>query len=370
MGITRVADVTGLDCLGIPVVMSIRPASRGLSVQQGKGLSVAAATISGMMESVESFAGEQILPDLVWSTVKARSDTMTPLPHLLRRPLPEDAVIAWVTGTDVITRSDVLAPEDMVRFDASLPRPDSARWFWTSTNGIAAGNTREEALLHAICELVERDAHALWRRASTRHRAATRCDPRMVDDPSVGWLLDRYQEAGIAVRVWDITSDFGIPCFVCEIDDRPGSDPYLGESAGSGCHTSLPVALCRALTEAAQSRLTAIVGSRDDIVPSVYEVRDRERGMASMLAGGDASVRGRPPPHARSIDTPTIAGDLDVVLTRLRDGGVSAVVSVDLTEQALGIPCVRVVAPDLEPGFHGERAVAGPRAQRWDAAQT
>src|SRR4051812_1626364 len=65
MGISRVANVTGLDFLGIPVAMSMRPASLGLSVQQGKGLSLEAAMASAIMESVESFAAEQAAPSRV-----------------------------------------------------------------------------------------------------------------------------------------------------------------------------------------------------------------------------------------------------------------------------------------------------------------
>src|SRR5437879_70136 len=60
MGITRIADVTGLDHIGIPVVMVCRPNARSLSVSQGKGLDVDAARASGLMESVEFHHAERI----------------------------------------------------------------------------------------------------------------------------------------------------------------------------------------------------------------------------------------------------------------------------------------------------------------------
>src|SRR6476620_843161 len=60
MGITRIANVTGLDCIGIPVVMVCRPNSRSLAVSQGKGLDLAAARASGLMESVEFYHAERI----------------------------------------------------------------------------------------------------------------------------------------------------------------------------------------------------------------------------------------------------------------------------------------------------------------------
>ena len=60
MGITRIANVTGLDTIGIPVVMVCRPNSRSVSVSQGKGLTLAAAKASGVMESVEGYHAEHI----------------------------------------------------------------------------------------------------------------------------------------------------------------------------------------------------------------------------------------------------------------------------------------------------------------------
>src|SRR3954463_14012388 len=60
MGITRIANVTGLDRIGIPVVMVCRPNARTLSVSQGKGLTLAAAKVSGVMESIELHHSEYI----------------------------------------------------------------------------------------------------------------------------------------------------------------------------------------------------------------------------------------------------------------------------------------------------------------------
>ena len=65
MGITRIADVTGLDTIGIPVVMVYRPNSRSVVVAQGKGLDLLAAKVSGAMESVEVFMAERITKPLL-----------------------------------------------------------------------------------------------------------------------------------------------------------------------------------------------------------------------------------------------------------------------------------------------------------------
>ena len=57
LGITRVADVTRLDTIGLPVVVVHRPNVRSLSVSQGKGVSLAAAKASGLMEAIELYFG-------------------------------------------------------------------------------------------------------------------------------------------------------------------------------------------------------------------------------------------------------------------------------------------------------------------------
>src|SRR5579863_7358634 len=62
MGITRLGNVTGLDRIGIPVAIAVRPNSRSVSVSQGKGLDLAHAMASALMESVEGFHGEEIGP--------------------------------------------------------------------------------------------------------------------------------------------------------------------------------------------------------------------------------------------------------------------------------------------------------------------
>src|SRR6266404_4236029 len=60
MGITRVANVTGLDPVGIPVVMVCRPNSRSVAVSQGKGIDLPSARVSGLMEAAELYHAETI----------------------------------------------------------------------------------------------------------------------------------------------------------------------------------------------------------------------------------------------------------------------------------------------------------------------
>ena len=60
MGITRLANITGLDRIGIPVAIAVRPNSRSVSVSQGKGYDLPQAMASALMEACEGFHAEEI----------------------------------------------------------------------------------------------------------------------------------------------------------------------------------------------------------------------------------------------------------------------------------------------------------------------
>src|SRR4051794_34242788 len=77
LGITRVANITGLDVIGIPVVAVMRPNSRSVAVAQGKGLDLTAAKVSGLMESIENYHAERIRAPLVLATWQEMSERGT-----------------------------------------------------------------------------------------------------------------------------------------------------------------------------------------------------------------------------------------------------------------------------------------------------
>src|SRR5712692_8315682 len=82
-GITRLADVTGLDWIGLPVYQAIRPNSRNISVSQGKGLTRAQAKVSALMESLESFHAEEIARSGVRATVGSMRRQLSYDPYAL-----------------------------------------------------------------------------------------------------------------------------------------------------------------------------------------------------------------------------------------------------------------------------------------------
>lgn len=373
-GITRIADVTGLDTIGMPVVAVYRPNARSLSVSQGKGLDLTAAMASGVMEAIESYHAEHMERPLRLAShveLSARSNTLDVrrLPRLASSMLRLERPTLWVEGVELSSDCSIWVPYEMVHTNYTLPLPTGSGMFMMSSNGLASGNHPLEAISHGICEVVERDAVALWSLRGGVGRRDCRIDPASVDDADCRLVLGLLDEAGIAYAIWDATSDVGLATFVCVIVDRERNDfRALYYATGSGCHVSREVALLRAITEAAQCRLTYICGARDDAGRDFFErARDPER-VASMRAIVTAEL-----PAARRFDAvPTAlhescAEDVAWELESLRRAGIGQVAAVDLSLPEFAIPVVRVVIPGLEslhdaPGYvPGARALAAQK---------
>ncbi|WP_437563630.1 YcaO-like family protein [Sorangium sp. So ce542] len=375
-GITRVADVTGLDVIGLPVVMVCRPNSASLAVSQGKGLTADAARASGLMESIESFHAETIDLPLKLASYRELSRAYrvvdaAALPRFSVSAFHEHHRLLWVEGHDLIHDEPVWVPYEMVHTNYTLPLPAGSGSFVMSSNGLASGNHLLEAISHGICEVVERDATTLWRAGGGAEVPGSRVDLDTVDDPACRGVLALYEAAGVAVGVWDTTTELGLPSFLCLIvDSKPDPFRLLYATEGMGCHPDRGVALLRALTEAAQSRLTFIAGSRDDGGRDRFE-RVRHPDYVQQGRAQIADVGG---PLRDFRDIPSGGGDtLDEDVARALDGlrsaGIDRVIVVDLSKTGLGVAVVRVIIPGLEsvddvPGF-----VPGPRARARRAAR-
>jgi len=371
MGITRLANVTGLDVVGIPVWMCVRPNSRNLSVSQGKGLDAASAKVSALMESIEGWHAESLELPIRYESpaVLRRTAHAVELEQLSRwssSAAPDThAPMFWVEGFDLLAGKPIWLPHDIVNLNYVSPAnhvPTLAR----NTNGLASGNHLLEAIVHGLCEVIERDAMALWFVDDAATAKATQLDLSTIDDPSCRSVIERLECADIQVAAWDITSDIGIPSYACTVFDRPGLH-VAGNFSGFGCHLDPAVALLRALTEAVQSRLTLIAGSRDDLRRSQYQELRNEQDLAELaesVASPPATVDFR---ARRSAATATFEDDLALILDRLRAIGCDCVAVADLTKRDIGIPVVKVIVPGLEDGsVAGYRQ--GARAQHRSAS--
>jgi ribosomal protein S12 methylthiotransferase accessory factor len=364
-GITRVANLTGLDRTGIPVVMVCRPNARSTAVFHGKGIDLAAAKASGLMEAIETWHAEHVrLPIRFVSYAELGKEAKTVEVDLLPR-IPDtrfdaDAPMLWVEGRNLSDGKSVWVPFEMVHAHWTMGGPPVSGCFSASTNGLASGNHILEATNHALCELIERDATALWRQYPAAEQDRRRLDLATVDDAECLAVLDLFARAEIDVAVWDVTTDVGVPAFQCFAADRTGEIGHVG--VGAGCHPTRSIALSRATTEAAQVRTTYIVGSREDIHHSDYlsatlaEKSERARAMMRPVAAprGFASVE--------NFDFESLEAQVAWIVQRLQTAGIRQTIAVDLTRSEFGVPVVRVIAPGLE-GFDHFPAYYAPGAR-------
>jgi YcaO-like protein with predicted kinase domain len=365
LGITRVADVTGLDRIGIPVVMVCRPNSRSVAVCQGKGIDVETATASGLMEAAEIHHAEHVnLPLRLGSRNEiARNHAVIDvarLPRVSGSYYHDDLVMLWIEGRDLVGGGRVWLPFEMVRANYTLPLPPGSGCFEASTNGLASGNHILEAVSHGICEVIERDANTLWSRQAGATRSLTRIDLETIDDSVCRSIVQRLTAAQFDAAVWETTSDVGVPAFYCVITDAVRHEAQIG--VGSGCHPARDIALSRALTEAVQVRTTYISGARDDLMAEEYG----EVVLAGRRAWAESLKAAAP---ARSYaDVPdqrfdSLNEDVTWLLQRLRDVGIDQVVAVDLTRSEFSLPVVRIVVPGLEGPNDHDGYVPGERAR-------
>ncbi|MDF1791069.1 MAG: YcaO-like family protein [Thalassobaculaceae bacterium] len=363
-GITRVANVTGLDVIGIPVVMVTRPNARSVSVAQGKGATLDAAKASGLMESIEIHHAEHILAPLLLSSyneIRFRETVVdvTTMALSARQNLTPTSRLLWICGADLKTGAPVWVPYEAVHTDFRSPFPEGSGYFLCTSNGLASGNHVDEAVCHGLSEVIERDALALWRARPQAERDATEVDLAGVTDPHCRWLLDRYAAAGVPVRAWNMTTDIGVPAFHVWIAPPVGGVRLAVTGFnGHGCHPFARIALSRALSEAAQGRLTMIAGVRDDIDPASYDER---------LDEAPAPQHAESRPSVAFADIPSLHGRsarvlIEQMTRQLVDAGMEQVILVDLTRPEFDIPVVRIIVPGLEGNPNARQYRPGPRA--------
>ncbi|MFC6017944.1 YcaO-like family protein [Plantactinospora solaniradicis] len=369
LGITRLADVTGLDRLGIPVYNAIVPRSNdSISVYSGKGSTPVDAKTSALMEAVERFSGW--LP--LRPTAVASYRELAAAGRAVVRPaeqniglLPryhDELPIYWVEGHDLLGDEPVLVPHGAVCY-ASYPGAPPC-YELTTSNGLASGNSLEEAICHALCELVERDAMTIAEVVGNRLAEvltsglvsprltpdeaarftdrATRLDPDTVP-PAVRPLVGRFRDAGLDLQLRSIGSDLGIPTVTAYASDESGR-PFPPDGVGHGAHPDLEIALTRAITECAQSR--AVGGGGPTLMPLPA-----------------AAVPAVPVSTVASYPSDDIVADIRLLLDRLRAAGLGRVVVVDLSPPQLPGHVVRVLVPGLE-SWAIDRSKLGDRATR------
>ncbi len=350
-GMGEPEDITDKDNLGIPV-FSVDRQETALGKPKyynGKGATREQAMASGVMEAIERYSAEQRDTDdvVVGTYEQAKEAMMTVNPADLILPLPvldvyPVADIAWTRGFEMFRGCHILVPACAV-FYPYFPNGDYPLFKW-HTNGIASGNTMEEAILHALFEDIERDA---WSIAEYNDRS--NADILIRDKDSVpAQLIAKFEAQGIKIHLKDLTSDLGIPTIGAAADDTVTKDPEL-LTIGVGTHLNPEIAAIRAITEVAQSRTTHKHGMK---INAQLQKKSQELGYEKIKAinhmwygDNEKKIYLEEMPDQ---STPYVLDDIEVVLGKLMECGFDQVIAVDLTRPELGVPTVRMIVPGLE----------------------
>lgn len=350
-GMEPLEDITGRDNTGIPVFSVYRKstAKGTFGNYNGKGPTAEQAMASAVMEAMERYCCERRECDtVVHGTYEEALETgpaVYPPDLILSQSVLaswQGSEIAWVKGYDLFSGSEVWVPA-CAAFYPYYPDGD-IQLMRFNTNGLASGNTIEEAILHSLFELIERDA---WSIADYNERSGRDV---IVDDPESvpGRLLKRFSDAGVEISLKDLTSDIGITTIGAAADDVRTKDPEM-LTIGVGTHLDPEIAAVRALTEVAQSRASHRHGLKvnAELRESTLKLGyDRIKALNPMwYRPSSGSVRLS---DMKSMSTPYVLDDIELVLSALMDAGFDSVIAVDFTRPELGVPTVRMVVPGLE----------------------
>ena len=134
MGITRIANVTGLDRIGIPVVTVVRPNARSAAVSQGKGLTLAAAKASGVMEAAELWHAEHIMKPLKLASLEEmrrvhRVAEPDQLPGVAGGDFEPNLSLLWIEGRDLVSGGSIWVTFELVSVNYTIPTSAKRRLF-------------------------------------------------------------------------------------------------------------------------------------------------------------------------------------------------------------------------------------------------
>lgn len=365
LGISRVADITRMDRLGLPVWAAVRPRGRTLRVHAGKGLGAEEARAGALMEAIEYAAAEpassrwEALPLRVGALAAQLGDGLRLADFAPRLDARVDAAtpIPTVACEDLVGGRIVQVPAELVfmPFDAAgVPA-----LFGATTTGLASGSTLTEATLHGLFEVLERDALSMSRPRDSSARIA----PNDLPGPFATWA-ETWRADGIALAVRHVPNAFALPCFEAFVHEAGAPVALAG---GSGLHADRDIALARAVCEAAQSRLSHVHGGRDDVTR--YFGRGGARARAVLARQREAQrarcfdarrrVRYAALPH-EPLAGRCLAQVLAALLERLAAAGFGSVLRHRFALELNGLHVVKIIVPRCEDADSAPSRI-GPR---------
>jgi len=254
--------------------------------------------------------------------------------HYVPQTFQVDQEHAWSQVRGIADDRRAWIPSAIAYLGVPQTGPGSLRG---CSNGVAAGNSVDEALLQGLLELVERDSVALWW-YSRAHRPGIDLDA--TDDPRVRAAIAPLRARGRDVWVLDITSDLGIPAMVALTATPEGGRILMG----FGAHVDPVIAVVRALTEVCQSESGISDWRRESTPEGVPEIEGE--WLAAVTTATDPWLAQHGSVPLASASTLNLHESLDAVLVALSKAGLEAW-WMDLTRSDIGLPVVRTVVPGL-----------------------
>lgn len=346
IGISRLANLTGLDRVGYPVVAAIRPLSRNLSVSFGKGDTVEQARISAVMEAAELHFSEMPPSPPLSAAFKDLPPQSALDPGLLA---PDECVrdvdcqrLEWVSGFQLQTNRPLLVPWQTTSMDFTVEARKHGRILQFGATGLAAAFDETSAILHGLCEVIERHCHDQWNSIEDKERLVTLVNQNSIRHSKASALFELIARAELSLLLWDMTGTTGVPCYLAEVLDL-ASGATTAFAQGAAADLSPDVAICKAIAEALQVRLTYIAGSRDDLDWTDYGNRyeatvDSRRWLLEPCLARREVLSA---PHSGI----SVQQELDDITHRLNQNGMHSVVVIRLAPQQLPLSVVKVLVP-------------------------
>ena len=360
VGMMSFRNATEVDRIGIQVFTCdrIRPDGSKTS-HTGKGVSPIQAQVSITMEAIERYCSEfkdEYLDKLVrgsYNQLKPKFNLLDPRSMILSglSEYDSDREIHWVWGCDLSKEEEILVPACAVYHPF---HEDKILIMNTHTNGIAAGNTMEEAVIHGLAEVVERDAWSIAQYTQHFHDAIFIEDDRE-NDFIIG-IFEKFEKAGIEIVAKDLTTDVGIP--VVAAFSRDLQHRTMETIDGLGAHLDPKVATVRALLEIATTRALFIqkYGLEGMCETAPLYLRQGEDENFRFYAYNQKGIKDLEVGYSSDI-----YDDIQSMISKLRARGLERVIAVNLTRSDVDIPTVRMIVPGMET-FCFDKTRVGERA--------
>jgi len=210
--------------------------------------------------------------------------------------------------------------------------------FHTDSNGCAAGNTREEAIVQGFLELVERDAYAIW---WYNRLQRVEVDLKQFEDSYVRDLQSQLADGGRRLWVLDITSDLGVPTYVAITHWMQNGHENI--EFGSGSHFDRRIALLRSLTELSQFMAIGAMGGASGEKPTLDGVTPLRLDDYQFLIPCNNSIV--PPAPSLKVHDNT-RDQVNACIEIATRAGYDFLV-LDQTRPDVEVPVVRVLVPGL-----------------------